>query len=75
MCGISRGFPRLSVLVALIGLTALSFEFDVPIAIAVSGGTVAFFVWMAIFYAGLPAFFVLLVGWVVAGFRKPNSDV
>ena len=69
---ISRGFRRLSVLAALMGLTALSFELEVPTTIASSGSTVAFVLWMALFFAGLPALFVLLIGWVIEGFRKAN---
>jgi hypothetical protein len=72
MFGISSGFRRLSILVAVIGLIYELFIFGVPTSIAVFGGTMTLIVSYAFFFARLPALFVLLLGWVVAGFRKSH---
>ena len=66
--GVSRGFRRLSVLAAFSGAAVLMFlwvnqgEWPEPLQ-AVEGLAVL---------AGLPAIFMLILGWAVAGFRQPN---
>jgi hypothetical protein len=76
--GISRGFRRLSVLVALTGFMVwLHLWFAPPdgplfLIMLASLGLFGMALWDALFFVAAPAIFVLLVGWVVAGFRNPN---
>jgi hypothetical protein len=65
---IPRGFRRLSVAVALLGVTVVFVLF------IIDGGnwSAANFILVVALFAGLPTIFVLLLGWVVAGFRKES---
>lgn len=68
---LSRGFHRLSIVVALIGLAVL-----LVLGLGPEGhlatASLSLWVWLIFLFAGLPAIFVLLLGWVIAGFRKSN---
>jgi hypothetical protein len=71
MFGISRGFQRLAVVATIPGfLLSLSFiaiNFDVPDPMSwLDMATVVLVLTVA------PAIVVLLIGWVVAGFRQAN---
>ena len=73
--GISRGFRRLSVAVGLTGLIIPTLFLFAPSLLATgtnSRDMALVWLWLAVFFGGTPALFVLLVGWVVAGFRKAN---
>jgi len=65
---ISRGFRRLSLLAGFVGFGVIVFIWgdsnQMPSPTQLIFG-------LAIF-GGLPAIFVLLLGWVVAGFRNSN---
>jgi hypothetical protein len=66
MTGIARGFRRLSVFAAAAGVTMLTFLW-----LSDGGGAPSFkqlLTGLALF-GGFPAILVLLLGWVVAGFR------
>ena len=64
---ISRGFSRLSVLVAVLGAAVIFF-------FAITGGlsTPSEFATAILVLVIVPAGLVLLLGWVVAGFKSPN---
>jgi hypothetical protein len=69
--GISRGFQRLSLMVGLVGLVVLltlGFGIDGHLA----DEPVRVWVFLLAEFVAAPAIFVLLLGWVVAGFRNPN---
>ncbi len=65
---ISRGFRRLSVLVGLIGLAVLLalIVFEPP------GPPGSILAWLFVLFVGMPVAMVLLLGWVIAGFRGSN---
>lgn len=69
MFGISRGFRRLSVMAGAVGLLTLIY-----LLVSDSMNSNALIKWTCVvfLFAGAPAIFVLLLGWVVAGFRKPD---
>jgi H+/Cl- antiporter ClcA len=83
--GISRGFLKLSIIAGLIGFLVISFHFAIdpyphwngsPLII---GDYVAEPEWLSqrfgftILFIGVPVFLTLLVGWIVARFRR-DSD-
>jgi hypothetical protein len=66
--GISRGFRRLSVLTAFLGLVVIVFLWSQP----GSNPTVPELIFGFLLFVGVPVLFVLLLGWVVAGFQNSN---
>ena len=65
---ISRGFRRLSILAGMLGLMIM-----LGLGLGPEGhlNTAPLYIWawVTTLFCGLPAGLVLLVGWVVAGFR------
>jgi hypothetical protein len=72
--GISRGFWRLSLVIGLAGLIATAIWIEsigIPIE-TVYTFPILFLLRIVVTCAILPAAIVLLIGWVVAGFRNSN---
>lgn len=63
---ISRGFRRLSVVAAFLGLMVIVYLWTQPD----SHPTPAQLLAGIVVFSGLPALFVLLLGWAIAGFQK-----
>jgi hypothetical protein len=71
--GISRGFRRLSILAGFAGLMLLLFSLDASGDLSGRFSPSAFeWLKLILLFGGIPAAFALLLGWVVAGFRKSN---
>jgi hypothetical protein len=68
MVEISRGFRRLSVLAALVGLGV----FTVLELLPYSDPSTKDLIVGVVIFGIAPAIFVLVLGWVVAGFQKGN---
>jgi hypothetical protein len=64
--GISRGFRRLSFLAGFAGAIVI-----VCLWLSTGTPTVSEFVLALLLFVSVPAVFVLILGWVVAGFRNP----
>ena len=68
---IARGFRRLSVLAALTGLAVLIVLGFGPEGVLPTA-SMERWAWLLAVFVGLPAVGMLLLGWVVAGFRNSN---
>jgi hypothetical protein len=67
--GISRGFRRLSLFAAVLGLTiAFVMWANNPYSTFPAGAELILIIGV---FGGIPAALVLLLGWVVTGFRNP----